>query len=190
MANIKKKKMSSIGVLLIFVAFAAAIIAAVVFIINNGSTTDELTISGLKNIGGIRCADDTQLSFLLGDYKPTTHKNTITAAFIDSQLSSITYAYEGTYNDEAEADHARDLIEANYNLTMSKEYGLDITDFTRNISVDKNTVHASITATDTKNLNSKTAPMFMLSNTQAFPSSLDDMETAYRNLGFLCTKEN
>ena len=189
MADVDKKKDNTsiwaIGTILLVFA-----VVAVFFLINSGNTTEELTIDGTESVSGIRCIDTANTNILLKDYSPVSYKNVITVSFTNERLASITYAYEGSYSSSAEADHARDFAESAYNSTMSKEYGLEITDFARNMSVNENTVYISITATDNKFLNSKTAPIFMLSSDQAFPSSLKEIETAYESAGFFCEVNN
>ncbi len=190
MANTDDKRIKNTGIWLVGIAFVILVVAIVIFIFNNGSSTDELTITGSKSVSGIRCVDKTQTSILTIDYPPISHTNTITAAFIDKKLSSISYNYEGEYANDVDADHARDLAETAYNSTMTNKYGLEITDFTRNISVDKNMVYISVTSDGTKKLNSKTAPIFMLDDKQSFPSSIENMKIAYENIGFSCEVKN
>ncbi|MBQ3348231.1 hypothetical protein IJJ36_01570 [Candidatus Saccharibacteria bacterium] len=184
------KKMKRTGIWLASLACIVLLISVLFFIFNNGSSTDELTITGSKSISGIRCADETHASILLAGSTPISHTNIITAAFMDKKLASISYNYEGRYNSAASADHARDLAEAAYNLTMTDKYGLVITDFTRNISVKDDTVYLSITSDSVKNLNSRTAAIFMLNNIQTFPTSLEDMKMAYEKTGFSCEVKN
>lgn len=187
--EIDKKKNNTViwAIGTILLVFA---IVAVFFVINSGNTTGELTIDGTESVSGIRCVDAAKINFLLKDYSPVSHKNVITVSFTNERLASITYAYEGSYSSPAEASRARDFAESTYSSTMSKEYGLEITDFARNMSVNENNVYISITATDNKFLNSKTAPIFMLSSDQAFPSSLKEIETAYESVGFFCEVNN
>lgn len=184
------KKMKRTGIWLVSIACIALLVSALFFIFNNGSSTDELTIAGSRSVSGIRCTDEMHTSFLLTGSTPISHINVITAAFIDEKLASISYNYEGKYNSVASADHARDLAEAAYNLTMTDKYGLVITDFTRNISVKDDTVYLSITSDGVKNLNSRTAAIFMLNNIQTFPTSLEDMKMAYEKTGFSCEVKN
>lgn len=184
------KKMKNAGVWLAGLASVFLLISIPVFIFSNGSSTDELAISGSKSVSGIRCTDKTHVSILLANYTPISYTNTVTAAFMDGKLASISYAYEGVYAGTVEADHARDLAESTYNLTMVNKYGLEITDFTRNISVNENTVYLSVTSDGTKHLNSKTAAIFMLNDIRTFPTSLEDMKMAYENVGFSCEVKN
>jgi len=184
------KKMRKTGIWLVGLSCIALLVFILFFIFNNGSSTDELTITGSKSVRGIRCTDEAHISFLLTGSTPISHTNIITAAFMDEKLTSISYSYEGKYTDTSSADHARDLAEAAYNLTMTNKYNLEITDFTRNISIKDDTVYLSITSDGVKYLNSKTAMIFMLSDTQTFPTSLKDMKTAYENVGFSCETKN
>lgn len=190
MVKDNNKKYKTTGIWLICLAFVVLIAAIIAFIINNGQTTNEVAISGSKDISGIKCVNDTKVESIIQGQSPISHKNTVIAAFTEDKLSSITYSYEGNYKDATEADHARDLAEASYYKSLSEKYGLDTSAFTKNISVGGDKVYLSITATDTKNLNSKTAPLFMLSDTQGFPDTLKAMKTAYENAGFICESED
>lgn len=172
------------------VAFAVAVLAVLISVLVNEGVSEGVEISGSKDISGISCTDNTQLNFIVKDVPPFTHENKITAAFADDEFSSITYTYEGKYSNWDEADHARDVAEATYGLALAEKYGLDITAFTKNISVDGDTMYISITAADSGNLNSKTAPIFMLDDARAFPISLEEMRTAYEDAGFSCVVNN
>lgn len=190
MVKDNNKKYKTAGIWLICLAFIVLAAAIVAFIINNGQSTNEMTISGTKDISGIKCANSTEIGSVVQGQTPIVHQNTVIAAFTEDKLSSITYSYEGEYGSTAEADHARDLAESSYYKNLSEKYGLDTSAFTKNISVGDNKVYLSITATDTKNLNSKTAPLFMLGDTQSFPGTLKAMKTAYENAGFICESKD
>lgn len=181
-----KKTSTWVACLILVVTLSLVILIAV----NNGSTSDEVKINSTENVSGIRCKDVNKTSIFLKDYVPVSHINTVTVAFIKDKLSSITFSYEGKYRDAAEADHARDFAETAYNTILPEKYGLEITDFTKNISVKEDTVHLSITTTDAKNLKSITAPIFMLENDKTFPTTLEAMRVAYENEGFKCEINN
>lgn len=185
----KSKNSKTIGLILFGVAFMVLIIAIVSFIVNNGNSTD-VEISDSRDVSGIRCTSNNKMSFVFEKVAPISYENIITASFMDDALASLSLEYKGKYSGEAEADHARDLAESQYNSSMTEQYGLAITDFSRNISVNGDTLYATITATNNKNLNSKTASVFILSNTQNFPNSLQSMKAAYENAGFVCTTNN
>ena len=182
--SFKKIGLILAGITCIFLALVIAIFTAGI------SSTNTVEIAGSKNIDGVRCINIEKMNYIFEEATPVSHKNTITAVFIDGGLSSLSLEYKGEYIDAIVADHARDLAEARYNLTMTEQYGLDIADYSRNISVSSNVVHATITATSDKNLNSKTASLFMLDNVHNFPNSLQDIKTAYESAGFTCSINN
>lgn len=181
---VQQKK--SKNICLVYIIPVAILVAIVAVIIYNSSSTQEVEINKSEDASGIKCIDTNYTGIIFKDYQPTAHTNSIVMAFMGQKLSSITYSYEGEYTNAAEADHARDLAETAYNSTMVEKYGLSVTDFAKNISVKQNNVYASITATDSKNLSSKTAPIFMLDGSQPFPTSLEDAKNVYEKSGFVC----
>lgn len=184
MAN-HKKQTKKTGMWLIAIAGVLFVAAITVIILSNSHIAEDVLVSGSTDVSGFKCVDTSQLNDFLKDYTPASHKNTITATFTNGDFSSMTYAYEGNYADNAEADHARDFAEAAYGTFLNSE-GLDITTFTKSFSVNENKFYASITATDVKNLQPRVAPIFMLSKAQNFPTTLEGMLTAYQNAGFSC----
>lgn len=178
-----------IGLIIFGVGFVILVMAAIILFVNSGNTTDIVEITGSKAVSGIRCVNTERMSFVFEEVSPVSYENVITAVFMDDELSSLSLEYKGEYASAAEADHARDLAESSYNLTMTEKYGMNITDFSRNISVSGDMVYATITAVSSKDLGSKTAALFMLDGIQDFPSSSQDMKVVYENGGFSCVDD-
>ena len=187
MVDNNKEGIKHIELWLIGTLFLVSIIAVIAFLINDRSKGNEVIISGTEDVEGLRCINNDKMSFIFQDYRPIAHTNTITAAFMSGKLNSLTYAYEGQYTDNEEADHARDFGEADYGLNLTDNLNLDITTFTKNMSVSGDKVYFTVTASDDTNLNSKTAPIFMLSDDKTFPTTLEGMKMAYESVGFSCS---
>lgn len=184
------KKEIKVGLWLTGTLFLISAIAVVTFLINDKSEGNSVEISSSENVSGIKCVDTSKMSFIFRDYKPTEHVNIVKVAFMGNKLTSITYAYEGRYVDGTEADHARDFAEAAYGLNLTDNLELDITTFAKNMSVSGDKVYFTVTAADDSNLNSKTAPIFMLEQEQDFPTTLESMRSAYEGTGFSCEMNN
>lgn len=184
---IKNRNILNIGIIL-----SALMIIIIMFVIIfiNDNRSQNLQISGKQDISGLNCNNNQSLNMIMQGYQPVSYNNTITAAFMDKKLVSITFAFKGEYSDFATANNARSSAEGKYNITMTEQYGLDIADFTRNISVSKNTVYVSVTSTNTENLNTTTAPIFMLKGVDPFPLTMDEMKAAYESIGFTCENKD
>ena len=186
MVKLGTGKNKKVGIRMMGIAFLMLLSAMITFVLLNGKETKELKISGTRDVGGLKCENSTRMSFIIRDVQPISYGNTIIANFADNVLSSISYTYEGGYSNSAEADRARSLTEAKYNLTVTEDIGLDLTTFARNMAVSENSLYITVTASGVENLNAKTAPIFMLESGKSFPTALSDMKTAYESIGFNC----
>lgn len=181
------KKKAIWASLLILIVISAVI--AVVVILLNGSTTGDVTVSSSGAIIGIKCTDTELTHPVFVDMQPVSHTNIITANFVGDDLSSIMYRYDGVYQSEDEASHARVLAEADYNLILANEYDAKIDVFSHSFMTDSEKMALTITGNADK-VTSRTAPYFLLDALTEFPKTLDELRTAYDAKGFSCVVEN
>lgn len=186
MGKAKKKKLT--GVLLIIVAVAILMIVAIANL-TNGSTTGDVIISGGGSMSGIKCTDTVLMHPVFADIQPVSHTNTVTANFVNNTLLSMTYHYDGAYWSEEEADNARVLAEADYNLILANEYHAPIDIFTHTFMTDGVKISLTVSG-DADKITSKTAPYFLLDQTDDLPETLNELKMTYETKGLSCKVEN
>lgn len=178
----------TIGGLFLMVSILLIVIIIAINV-NNSNTTGDITVSGNEMVAGIKCIDTELQHPVFEDIRPIARVNTITATFINDNLSSIMYRYDGTYQSENEAKDAKVMAEADYNLILANEYGVKINIFTHTFMSDKEKV--SLVVTDNSNkVTSRTAPYFLLDSSTEFPNTLEALQKAYEAKGFSCTVIN
>lgn len=175
-----------IGASLVVVAILLVVVAILINI-TNGDTTGDITVSGSSSVTGIKCIDTKVLHPVFADVQPISHTNTIVANFVSNKLSSIMYKYEGIYKSEEEASNAKVLAEADYNLILANEYGAKIDVFSHTFMTDGTKLLLTI-ADNTNEMTSKTSSYFLLDIQSNFPSTLEELQSAYESGGFSCVR--
>ena len=155
-----------------------------VFVIINNKKAEDVTITGNATITGVNCKNETLASPLLVDVKANSYDNKISATFSDDKLRSITYHFVGIYDSNNTASLADGMAVANYNKTIAS-CGVKESAFSYTHSVDGESLNINLT-TDSGNLTSMVAPLFLLRDTSTFPKSLDALVNAYEGEGFVC----
>lgn len=184
----KNGKKKAIWASLLILVVVSAVIAVVV-ILFNGSTTGDVMVSSSNIMTGVKCIDTELMHPVFADVQPVSHANTITANFVGGDLSSIMYRYDGVYQSEDEASHARVLAEADYNLILANDYGEKIDIFTHSFMADGAKISLTVSSNANK-ITSKTAPYFLLDRTDSFPKTLNGLKAAYEAKGLSCKVED
>lgn len=169
--------------ILVFV-ITAVVALFFVFIIMNNQKAEDVTITGNTTIAGVSCESETLISPLLVDVRANSYSNKISATFSDDKLRSITYHFMGTYDSNNTASFADGMAIAKYNETI-ENYGVKESAFSYTHSVEGELLNINLT-TDSENLTSTVAPLFLLRDTNTFPKSLDSFVDAYEKEGFVC----
>lgn len=167
----------------IFLTVVVVLVAVIV--LNMNKSTGDVKIGGVIHYTGLKCIDHENEHILFSTIKPLSWSNVVTANFADSGLSSITYQYDGIYSSEAEATRAEEYAVPNYNIILERDYGEKNNIFSHSFLKDGNKLALTITGKGDR-INVKTAPYFMLSNTETFPETVDSMKSAYERVGFSC----
>ena len=184
----KKIDIKTVGTLLLIVIVVLVVVVVIMNMLN-GESTGDITVSGGDSMVGLECIDAELTHPALREVQLESHTNTITANFVDDKLSSIMYRYVGTYQSEEEANRARVLAEADYNLILTNEYDVKIDVFSHNFMTNGNEMILAITG-DADKVTSRTAPYFLLDALTEFPKTLDELRAAYETKGFSCVVEN
>lgn len=163
----------------------AAAILVVVIVLNMNKSTGDVKIGEVIHYTGLKCIDHENEHILFSVIKPISWSNVVTANFADSGLSSITYQYDGIYSSEVEATEVEEYAVPNYNIILERDYGEKNNIFSHSFLKDGNKLALTITGKGDK-ISAKTAPYFMLSNTETFPKTVELMKNAYEKMGFSC----
>lgn len=167
----------------IFLTVAAMLV--VIIVLNMNKSTGDVKIGGVIHYTGLKCIDHENEHILFSTIKPISWSNVITANFSEDRLSSITYQYDGIYSSEAEATEAEEYAVPNYNIILERDYGEKNNIFSHSFLKDGNKLALTITGKSNR-VSAKTAPYFMLSNTETFPETVDSMKSIYEKVGFSC----
>lgn len=182
----KKKKQYQLWVGIGLILVAIVLIAVVVINAMKGEETGNVTISGEAEVTGLVCKDTVLIHPALMSKSVGEHENTITANFRDDKLSSISLVYEGDYGTEQMATEGRDFAMADYNLTLTREYGEKDDIFSVGFSVDGPKMQMVQTARDISKINDNTITYFLLDQGTSIAKSLDGMKKQYEAKGFTC----
>ena len=165
-----------------------AIALVVVAIMNamKGETTGDMEIGGEAKVTGLVCKDTTSIHPALMSKPAVEHMNTITANFWDGSLSSVSLIYEGDYGTEQMAIEGRDFAMADYNLTLTRKYGVKDDIFSIGYSVDGAKMQMVQTARDISTINGDTVTYFLLDQGTSIAKSLDGLKKQYEAKGFAC----
>lgn len=188
MSKNKKTLLMQVGVLFCVVA-VLILVVIIIMNITNGEKTGDITVSGSAKMVGLKCEDTVLKHPVFIDVKPISQKNKIMANFANDRLSTITYQYDGIYSSEEATERARVEAEADYNLILANNYGEQVDVFSHSFMSDGDKLSLTITAKADK-VGSRTAPYFLLDNTDSFPKSLEVMREAYEAKGFSCKVED
>lgn len=184
----KKNNLKSFGWVLLIVAVAIMLVVVIMNLVKE-NTTGDLTIKGSGMMVGLKCTDTSLNHPVFRDVQPLSFTNTITANFVDDDLSTIMYRYNGIYESNDEAANAKVVAEADYNLILANDYGEKIDIFTHTFMRDGEKVALTISS-DASKVTSKTAPYFLLDSTDSFPKTFDGLKAAYEAKAFSCIVEN
>ena len=174
----------------ILIAVAVVIIVVVVIVnLTSGSTTGDVTIKGSGTMTGLKCTDMTLEHPVFRDSQSSARTNVVTANFVEDKLSSVMYRYDGTYQSENEAELAKVRAEADYNLILANEYHVPIDIFTHTFMTDGAKISLTVSG-DADKITSKTAPYFLLDQTDDLPETLNELKMTYETKGLSCKVEN
>ncbi len=88
-----------IEMLLLVTAILVMTIIVIIMMVG-GSTIGDIIVSGGGELAGLKCVDTELGHSVFADVQPMARVNVITVNFIDDDLSSTMYRYEGTYKSE------------------------------------------------------------------------------------------
>ncbi|MBR2840046.1 hypothetical protein IKE82_01820 [Candidatus Saccharibacteria bacterium] len=165
-----------------------AIVLIVTAIVNamRGKETGNVTIGGEAKVTGLVCKDATSVHPALASKPIDSYTNTVTANFQNEKLSSISLLYEGEYGTAARAEEAKSFAMADYNLTLTNEYGESDDIFSVHFSTDGSNMQMVQTARDINKINLKTVTYFLLDKGTNIAKSLDGLKKQYEAKGFTC----
>lgn len=186
----KNNKQYKVWIGLGLVIVAIVLVAVAVMNVMRGETTGDVNIGGEEEVTGLVCKDTTLIHPALESKPMLLHTNTITANFQNDKLSSISLIYEGDYGAEERAKEASDFAKADYNLTLTDEYGEKIDIFSANFSVKGAEMQMVQTARDVSKINSKTVTYFLLDKGVSMAKTLEGLKKQYEAKGFTCEKSN
>ncbi len=187
MGKNKRKKMIGISLLILATISVLAVLITLLF---KGNTTGDITINNNSgSIMGLKCTDTALIHPVFVDVQPISYTNTVTANFANNKLSSIMYHYDGIYQSANKAIHARNSAEADHNLILADDYGVDIDIFSHSFMTNDEKLALTITGNADK-VTPKTASYFLLDALTEVPETLEELQRIYETEGFSCIVKN